>query len=431
MKINIFKAQILDYVSSALCLAILITRITLERPSLQARRCRRRRNLNCHLCFFHEPDNQGQQELRGEHEERRVSFSLSPSPPKTLFGLELGLITNRDLPTKARRTSPAGPESQPTGGTEDDPPPRSRPIRVQVALVGVATEVAAQSRPEVSPISWLSYPNPSWPAYPITDIDLGENGETSFFMIRSVDTRNIFTCWDDNLWATSPVERGNFLVDTFDTSGKVALSFSANASHAIQGCVIYFGGSDQPLPRDEVAHRLGARRPCRQAPWSRPEPGASCSRKDPMARLMKLLALGYFERSKISYHDDGEKGLGPTVAHTVTRVPSRDWLYPKGEVRYSMHATSSGLMIKDGVIVISMSFWKGLDAVTCSLLECEVLATTPHRKVGGIIWTNGPNWGLIRGADEKFVASRSGLPGVETGRKNLRIAYFAFLQVNL
>ncbi|KAK8131787.1 YT521-B-like family protein [Apiospora sp. TS-2023a] len=70
---------------------------------------------------------------------------------------------------------------------------------------------------------------------PITDIDLGDEGETRFFMIKSVDTRNIFTCWEDNLWATSSVEKGNILADAFDTSKNVVLFFSANGSHAIQG----------------------------------------------------------------------------------------------------------------------------------------------------------------------------------------------------
>ncbi|KAK7993024.1 YT521-B-like family protein [Apiospora saccharicola] len=66
---------------------------------------------------------------------------------------------------------------------------------------------------------------------PITDIDLGDEGETRFFMIKSVDTRNIFTCWDDNLWATSSVEKGNILADAFDTSKNVILFFSANGPH--------------------------------------------------------------------------------------------------------------------------------------------------------------------------------------------------------
>ncbi|KAK7978138.1 hypothetical protein PG988_005628 [Apiospora saccharicola] len=183
--------QILDYVSSALCLAILIIRITLESLSLKARRRRRRRDLDYHLCFFQEPDNQGQQEL-----------------PQS------------------------GPELSPL-------------------FMVVVSAIAATSLAEAD----LTAPSRSWPANLITNIDHGDNVEISFLMIRSVDTRNIFTCWDDNLWATSPVDRGNFLVDAFDTSGKVALSFSANASQTIQDCVIYFGGGDQPLPRDEVAHR--------------------------------------------------------------------------------------------------------------------------------------------------------------------------------
>lgn len=56
-------------------------------------------------------------------------------------------------------------------------------------------------------------------------------------MIKSIDSRNIFTCWDDNLWATSSVEKGNVLADAYDTSKNVVLFFSANCSHAIQGYV--------------------------------------------------------------------------------------------------------------------------------------------------------------------------------------------------
>lgn len=36
----------------------------------------------------------------------------------------------------------------------------------------------------------------------------------------------------------------------------------------------------------------------------------------------ELLALGYFERQKIDYHDDGERGLGPTIATLSLGAPA-------------------------------------------------------------------------------------------------------------
>ncbi|OJD32311.1 oxoglutarate iron-dependent oxygenase [Diplodia corticola] len=40
------------------------------------------------------------------------------------------------------------------------------------------------------------------------------------------------------------------------------------------------------------------------------------------AEFNELLALGYFEKQKISYHDDGEKGLGPTIATLSIGAPA-------------------------------------------------------------------------------------------------------------
>lgn len=69
---------------------------------------------------------------------------------------------------------------------------------------------------------------------------------------------------------------------------------------------------------------------------SRPFAGAAAavvaarSRLDWAARLVggsqdafnELLALGYFERQKIDYHDDGERGLGPTIATLSLGAPA-------------------------------------------------------------------------------------------------------------
>ncbi|KAL1627670.1 hypothetical protein SLS56_006202 [Neofusicoccum ribis] len=42
----------------------------------------------------------------------------------------------------------------------------------------------------------------------------------------------------------------------------------------------------------------------------------------PKAEFNELLALGYFERQKIDYHDDGEFGLGPTIATLSIGAPA-------------------------------------------------------------------------------------------------------------
>ncbi|KAK8134531.1 hypothetical protein PG984_006543 [Apiospora sp. TS-2023a] len=132
MTINIVKAQILDYVSSALCLAILITRISLERLPLKRRRAR------------------------------------SPHP---FHGCRVG-----DSGKFSRGGRPYSPQ-----------PVMARPSD--------------------------------------TNTDVGESGETRFFMIKSVDTRNIFTCWNDKFWPTTLNEKSNFLVALSDTSKNVVLFF--------------------------------------------------------------------------------------------------------------------------------------------------------------------------------------------------------------
>ena len=46
-------------------------------------------------------------------------------------------------------------------------------------------------------------------------------------------------------------------------------------------------------------------------------------------RFNELLALGYFQGSKINYHDDGEKELGPTVATLSLGSPAVMRFRPK------------------------------------------------------------------------------------------------------
>ncbi|KAK7942416.1 YTH-domain-containing protein [Apiospora aurea] len=85
------------------------------------------------------------------------------------------------------------------------------------------------------------YPEPRRPAiHPIREVDLGDWDDTRFFMIKSNSLRNIFACHDDNLWATSSVEKGNMLSDAYMTTKNVILFFSANGSQAIQGYVSRF-----------------------------------------------------------------------------------------------------------------------------------------------------------------------------------------------
>lgn len=61
--------------------------------------------------------------------------------------------------------------------------------------------------------------------------------DTRFFMIKSVDTHNIYQCQEDNIWATSSVAKGDILADAYENTKNVVLFFSANGSRAIQGYV--------------------------------------------------------------------------------------------------------------------------------------------------------------------------------------------------
>ncbi|KAK8045612.1 hypothetical protein PG993_005636 [Apiospora rasikravindrae] len=92
--------------------------------------------------------------------------------------------------------------------------------------------------------------------HPIKDVDLGDWDavaitSTRFFMIKSTDSRNIFTCQDDNIWATSSVEKGNVLADAYMTTKNVILFFSANGSHAIQGYARMIGPPSGNIAKPE------------------------------------------------------------------------------------------------------------------------------------------------------------------------------------
>ncbi|KAK6846441.1 hypothetical protein PG987_001629 [Apiospora arundinis] len=86
-------------------------------------------------------------------------------------------------------------------------------------------------------------------ARPIKEIDLGGSQDTRFFMIKSVDTHNIYQCQEDNIWATSSVAKGDILADAYENTKNVVLFFSANGSRAIQGYARMHGPPDRNLPR--------------------------------------------------------------------------------------------------------------------------------------------------------------------------------------
>ncbi|KAI0133692.1 YT521-B-like domain-containing protein [Xylariales sp. AK1849] len=65
-------------------------------------------------------------------------------------------------------------------------------------------------------------------------IDLGQTGETRYFVVRSFNLDNILACHEDGIWATKH-ENAATLTTAFETCQNVVLFFSANQSRAYQG----------------------------------------------------------------------------------------------------------------------------------------------------------------------------------------------------
>lgn len=94
-------------------------------------------------------------------------------------------------------------------------------------------------------------------------------------------------------------------------------------------------------------------------------------------KFNELLALGYFEGSKISYHDDGEKELGPTVATLSLGSPAIMRFRPKrktslgqkgtGKNRDKPHVLSFDLNHGDIVIMHGTDIHREYEVSICCL----------------------------------------------------------------
>ncbi|KAK8119917.1 uncharacterized protein PG998_004543 [Apiospora kogelbergensis] len=89
----------------------------------------------------------------------------------------------------------------------------------------------------------------------------------TFFVVKSNDVGNIWTCHEECIWATSSVEKGDALANAFENSKNVVLFFSANKSGASQG---YASGASWLL-RERLSSKVPARRPISEGadpvPW--------------------------------------------------------------------------------------------------------------------------------------------------------------------
>ncbi|KAI1503498.1 YT521-B-like domain-containing protein [Biscogniauxia marginata] len=70
-------------------------------------------------------------------------------------------------------------------------------------------------------------------SYP-THINIGQRGDTRFFVMKSYNLTNIYDCQDQGLWATQTQNEGT-LRKAFEETKNVVLFFSANKSHAFMG----------------------------------------------------------------------------------------------------------------------------------------------------------------------------------------------------
>lgn len=77
--------------------------------------------------------------------------------------------------------------------------------------------------------------------------------------------------------------------------------------------------------------------------FAEPSPDTSSSSQSQIPPFNELLALGYFESQRISYHDDGESGLGPTIATLSLGAP--------GTMRIRLKAKHHTGISKAGVFI--------------------------------------------------------------------------------
>lgn len=77
--------------------------------------------------------------------------------------------------------------------------------------------------------------------------------------------------------------------------------------------------------------------------FTEPSPDTSSPSQSQIPPFNELLALGYFESQRISYHDDGESGLGPTIATLSLGAP--------GTMRIRLKAKHHTGISKAGVFI--------------------------------------------------------------------------------
>ncbi|KAJ9666170.1 hypothetical protein H2201_003603 [Coniosporium apollinis] len=115
--------------------------------------------------------------------------------------------------------------------------------------------------------------------------------------------------------------------------GMLTMHFTVN-----YGMPYKFVAATSSLGFDEACNAIKGTR-------SRLNWAARCVAGGAHTEFNELLALGYFEKQKINYHDDGEKGLGPTIATLSLGYPATMRLRMKG--KHFRGASKMGVWVED------------------------------------------------------------------------------------
>ncbi|KAI1880925.1 hypothetical protein JX265_001165 [Neoarthrinium moseri] len=99
-------------------------------------------------------------------------------------------------------------------------------------------------------------------SHPSQELELGKNGDTRFFVIRSYNIDNIRACIQEGIWATKPANAGK-LCEAFNSCKNVVLTFGANSSHAFQGYARMISLPSADVPKPSWYHTLR---------WAKSEP---------------------------------------------------------------------------------------------------------------------------------------------------------------
>ncbi|OTA54703.1 hypothetical protein K449DRAFT_377378 [Hypoxylon sp. EC38] len=141
------------------------------------------------------------------------------------------------------------------------------------------------------------------------------------------------------------------------------------------------------------------------------------------------LVLGYFEESRISPHDDGEKELGPTVASLSKGGPSNMMFFPKRRsgIGHEKKAVL-GLILKHGDMMvmhgalIQKNYNHSVDArgkhrfaMTCRYIRPEMIPDQEQRILAVENGTMPKEWDDIR-----YNGERDRLESITTGEEVLR-----------